>query len=426
MRRGRAGRALPAADAGRAALARHPPHRPLHVDVEHEVRRASSGSGIEVGERVPIPAELDPADAQVEMEAKKAAGYFTPDGAPDADDLEQVNGRDLEASEPAARSQRSPQIWRRTCRASTRRRALSARAEPTSSGDAVRGRGARRSLLIAAAVRERAHEMLELARGRPRPFHGRSRRLDACADAVVATIRDALSRRSTSRSTRAGAISSVGGARPAGPVLRRRPPGPIHAATARAAFDLAIMSRAARCRRRAGLALPRWPHRRDVRALRGAGGRELRMFAAAPSRAVRTIRCAPMRTRCASSTPDDLASGFQVTADNHSSASGPRGAAQRARARGRGATRRLRRSGRPAAGRPVRRARRARRSDGRIAGARASSRRCSRISARSGRAAHARRRRRSATPGAIPRSRRDDATTASCRSTSCRNGSPIR
>ena len=39
MRGRRAGRALPAADARRAALARHPPHRPAHVDVEHEIRR---------------------------------------------------------------------------------------------------------------------------------------------------------------------------------------------------------------------------------------------------------------------------------------------------------------------------------------------------------------------------------------------------
>jgi GTP cyclohydrolase II len=33
-------------------------------------------SGIEVGERVEIPAGLIPQDASVEMEAKKAAGYF--------------------------------------------------------------------------------------------------------------------------------------------------------------------------------------------------------------------------------------------------------------------------------------------------------------------------------------------------------------
>jgi GTP cyclohydrolase II len=51
--------------------------------------------GIEIGERVPIPADLIPPDASVEMEAKKAAGYFTPEGAPSQDDLKKVVGRDL-------------------------------------------------------------------------------------------------------------------------------------------------------------------------------------------------------------------------------------------------------------------------------------------------------------------------------------------
>ncbi|MBL8771249.1 MAG: GTP cyclohydrolase II [Phenylobacterium sp.] len=55
------------------------------------------GGGIEIGERVPIPDELVPPDASVEMEAKKAAGYFTPEGAPSEDDLKKVVGRDLKA-----------------------------------------------------------------------------------------------------------------------------------------------------------------------------------------------------------------------------------------------------------------------------------------------------------------------------------------
>lgn len=54
------------------------------------------GSGIEIVERVPIPDELIPPDASVEMEAKKAAGYYTPDGAPDADALRDTVGRPLE------------------------------------------------------------------------------------------------------------------------------------------------------------------------------------------------------------------------------------------------------------------------------------------------------------------------------------------
>ena len=57
---------------------------------------AITGSGIEVVERVPIPEDLVPPDAQVEIEAKKAAGYYTPEGAPDAAHLGNVKGRDLE------------------------------------------------------------------------------------------------------------------------------------------------------------------------------------------------------------------------------------------------------------------------------------------------------------------------------------------
>jgi GTP cyclohydrolase II len=54
------------------------------------------GSGIEIGERVPIPADLIPPDASVEMEAKKAAGYYTPEAPPTSEDLTKVVGRDLE------------------------------------------------------------------------------------------------------------------------------------------------------------------------------------------------------------------------------------------------------------------------------------------------------------------------------------------
>ena len=56
---------------------------------------AITGSGIEVGERVNIPDELVPADARVEIDAKMAAGYFTPGPVPDADALKQVRGRGL-------------------------------------------------------------------------------------------------------------------------------------------------------------------------------------------------------------------------------------------------------------------------------------------------------------------------------------------
>ncbi|HZS82211.1 MAG TPA: GTP cyclohydrolase II [Stellaceae bacterium] len=51
-------------------------------------------SGIEVVERVEIPDELIPADARVEMDAKKAAGYFTAH-LPDAAEMRQPKGRGL-------------------------------------------------------------------------------------------------------------------------------------------------------------------------------------------------------------------------------------------------------------------------------------------------------------------------------------------
>jgi GTP cyclohydrolase II len=62
-------------------------------DMKHD---AITGSGIEIGERVSIPAELVPPDAQVEIEAKKAAGYYTPDAVADADGLKAVVGRKID------------------------------------------------------------------------------------------------------------------------------------------------------------------------------------------------------------------------------------------------------------------------------------------------------------------------------------------
>ena len=50
-------------------------------------------AGIAIGERIPLPPELVPPDAQVEIEAKKAAGYFTAESV--VDDLTCVVGRGL-------------------------------------------------------------------------------------------------------------------------------------------------------------------------------------------------------------------------------------------------------------------------------------------------------------------------------------------
>jgi GTP cyclohydrolase II len=58
---------------------------------------AIARAGIEVKKRVPIPDELIPKDARVEMEAKKAAGYYTEGQALGDDDLKKVKGRDLDA-----------------------------------------------------------------------------------------------------------------------------------------------------------------------------------------------------------------------------------------------------------------------------------------------------------------------------------------
>jgi GTP cyclohydrolase II len=57
---------------------------------------AIAKSGIEVVNRISIPADLIPADAQVEIEAKKAAGYFTQGEVKTGDELEEVKGRPID------------------------------------------------------------------------------------------------------------------------------------------------------------------------------------------------------------------------------------------------------------------------------------------------------------------------------------------
>jgi GTP cyclohydrolase II len=54
-------------------------------------------SGIEIVRRVPIPDELVPPDARVEIDAKMAAGYFTEGKVPDGNELAKAKGRDLGA-----------------------------------------------------------------------------------------------------------------------------------------------------------------------------------------------------------------------------------------------------------------------------------------------------------------------------------------
>ena len=61
-------------------------------DMKHD---ALVGQGVRIVERVPIPDELVPADAQVEMVAKKAAGYYSSE-APKPQDLTDAVGRPLD------------------------------------------------------------------------------------------------------------------------------------------------------------------------------------------------------------------------------------------------------------------------------------------------------------------------------------------
>jgi GTP cyclohydrolase II len=56
---------------------------------------AITNSGIEVVQRIAIPDDWIPEDAQVEIAAKQAAGYYTPGEVPDAIALAEIKGRGL-------------------------------------------------------------------------------------------------------------------------------------------------------------------------------------------------------------------------------------------------------------------------------------------------------------------------------------------
>ena len=66
------------------------------VSMSNLKRDALIGQGIEVIEQVAIPERLVPLDAAVEIEAKKAAGYFAPGGVPNRQELSRVTGRALD------------------------------------------------------------------------------------------------------------------------------------------------------------------------------------------------------------------------------------------------------------------------------------------------------------------------------------------
>ena len=71
-------------------------HIDRFVSMSNVKYNAITGSGITIGERVKIPDELIPADARVEIEAKKAAGYYTEGSVPPAEMLATVKGRGFE------------------------------------------------------------------------------------------------------------------------------------------------------------------------------------------------------------------------------------------------------------------------------------------------------------------------------------------
>ena len=63
------------------------------ISMSYMKYNAFTERGIEVHNRYSIPDELIPADAQVEIEAKKAAGYFTDGEVKDESELKKVLGR---------------------------------------------------------------------------------------------------------------------------------------------------------------------------------------------------------------------------------------------------------------------------------------------------------------------------------------------
>jgi GTP cyclohydrolase II len=68
----------------------------LFVSMSDMKHGAITSSGIEIAKRVAIPDDRIPKDARVEMEAKKAAGYFTEGKVLDAAELADVKGRGLD------------------------------------------------------------------------------------------------------------------------------------------------------------------------------------------------------------------------------------------------------------------------------------------------------------------------------------------
>ena len=65
------------------------------VSMSDMKRDAIEAQGIAVERQVPIPPELVPDDAQVEITAKRAAGCYSEDGAPSTGEPRERAGRSL-------------------------------------------------------------------------------------------------------------------------------------------------------------------------------------------------------------------------------------------------------------------------------------------------------------------------------------------
>ncbi len=194
-------------------------------------------SGIEVIERVPIPDELIPPDADVEIDAKKAAGYYT-DAHPGCCRVE----------------------------AGQRPRVAGLSAMPEAQAAAW--------LMTPDAVREQCNAMLALAERDALPhFTLDLSRLDDAADYVAGSDAGRIIRTLPSRITRAGGTSRPAGSTD-GRALQERLHGCDATELARTAHRSLHRQCAARCGRRSCLDVPRTRNRPDARAIGGAGDRQ--------------------------------------------------------------------------------------------------------------------------------------------------------
>ena len=175
-------------------------------DMKHD---ALTSQGIEIVERVPIPDDMIPADAHVEIAAKKAAGYYTPE----------PQARSGQSGRPFARKI----LRERQCHSS----------DPETS--------AALSLLNAGAVRERAHRMLAIGLEDRLPnFRIDLDRMDGVVDLVLETTRKAYPSFDVPFHSRWRHFVTNGDNRWA--AVADRTEWPDRAARARAEFDLAIVS----------------------------------------------------------------------------------------------------------------------------------------------------------------------------------------